>query len=286
MGIPSEPILRAATRWLKLLPTSGAAKSRTILTSHKDFSDITPTQYETAYAWLERTGLLQCQWNDDHMAFSVLEHSLIRDSPHWFQDADLLVRGPDELPADAILAARVLGLSLSQAYTCIAATWGKVDIANRKRIGDAGELALAALIKEATGADIDHVATYNDAIGFDLFVRSWSGQSHIEVKSTTRSNRITVYLSRNEFETMKRDREWHLVTIKLDAQMQALAVGTVPRDWLVHNVPDNTSTYGRWESFRLEIPPEGLELGIPFLTDDLLPHSNNLMITGQIPWFD
>lgn len=284
MAVPSEPILRAAARWLELLPSSGAARSRAILTSHSDFSDITPTQYETAYDWLEKTGLLKGRPKGVSTGYSVLERSLAYDAPPWFQDADLLVRGPDELPADAVRAAEVLGLSFSEAYACVAATWGKVDTAERKRIGDAGELALVKLIETATAADVDHVAAYSDGLGFDLRVKCRSFQSHIEVKSTTRSNRLSVYLSRNEFETMKRDRDWRLVAVRLGEQLEVLAVGTVPRGWLSLNAPGDASAHGRWESFRLDVPPSELEPGIPFLAGELVSSPGDPIVTGEVPW--
>ncbi|GAB3655763.1 protein NO VEIN domain-containing protein [Glycomyces tarimensis] len=284
MAIPPEPILRAATRWLELLPSSGAARSRAILTSHSDFSDITPTQYETAFDWLEKSGMLRGQLNGADARYSVLERSLLYDAPTWFRDADLLVRGPDELPADAIRAADALGLGFSEAYACVAATWAKVDTAERKRIGDAGELGLAKLIETATTADVDHVAAYSDGLGFDLLVKCRSSQSHIEVKSTTRSNRVTVYLSRHEFETMKRDRDWQLVAVRLGEQLQVLAVGTVPRTWLSRNAPADVGAHGRWESFRLEVPPSELDPGMPSLAGELVSDPGDPIVTGEVPW--
>ena len=283
MAFPSEPILRAAIRWLELLPSSGTARSRAILTTHSDFSDITPTQYETAYDWLEKTGLLRNRPNAVGTEYAVLEHSLICDSPLWFQDADRLVGGPDELPTDVVRAAEVLGLSLGEAYACVAATWGKVDTAERKRIGDAGELALAKLIAAATAADVDHVAAYSDGLGFDLRVKCKPFRAHIEVKSTTRNNRVTIYLSRNEFETMKRDRDWRLVVVRLDKKLDVIAVGTIPRGWLSCNAPADSSAHGRWESFRLDVPPSSIEPGMPFLVDGLASNPGHPLVTGEAP---
>nr|WP_255672186.1 DUF3883 domain-containing protein [Glycomyces amatae] len=175
-------------------------------------------------------------------------------------------------------------MSLSEAYACVAAAWGKVDTAERKRIGDAGELALAKLIEAETAADVDHVAARSDGLGFDLLVKCRTFQSHIEVKSTTRRSRLSIYLSRNEFETMKRDRDWLLVAVRLDERMRILATGTVSRDWLSLNAPSDRGPHGRWESFRLDVPPSELEPGIPALADQLVSDSGDPLITGGLAW--
>lgn len=258
--------------------------SRAILTSHKTFSDITPTQYETAYNWLEKTGLLKEPRASHNPGFYILERSLICDAPPWFQDAGFLVREPDELPADVIQAAEALGLSFSEAYACVTATWGKVDAQERKRIGDAGEVALANLIATETTAQVDHVAADSDGLGFDLLIKCNSFQSHIEVKTTTRTNRVTIYISRNEFETMKCDRAWRLVVVRLGKRMEALAVATVSNDWLSTNAPSDVNSHGRWEAYRLDVPVNELQLGMPFLNKIPISEPGHPLITGKISW--
>ncbi|WP_100445866.1 DUF3883 domain-containing protein [Glycomyces xiaoerkulensis] len=284
MPTPPEPVLRAAVRWLELLPSSGVARARAILTSGRGSGGITATQYETAYDWLARSGLLQVRPPCGRIEYAVLEQTLISDAPLWFRDADLLVRDPDELPADAVRAAEALGLSLDEAYACVISAWGRVDAEERKRIGDAGELALAKLIEESTTASVEHVASYSDGLGYDLLVRRGSYRSHIEVKSTTRRNRLSIYLSRTEFETMLRDADWQMVAVLLDRQLKMLAIGTVSKELISASAPADTHTHGRWESFRLDIPAEEIEPGFPRLATALGADPPGPLLTNAASW--
>jgi hypothetical protein len=279
-GLP-EPVLRAAVRWLERLPVSGAARVRALFTAHSDFSDITPTQYDAAYAWLRETGLL------DGLRCSIPAHRRVFDAAiahsgaPWLPDADLLVQGPDELPDDALRAAEALGLSEHEAYAQLAAVWGKVDAAERKRIGAAGELALVELLTASVEARVEHVAAWSDGYGYDISVHASQHRAHLEVKTTLRRSRLTVYLSRNEYETMLRDPDWELVAIRLAHDLQLQAVATVPRDWIASQVPEDQSPHGRWESCRLDVPPEvpapGISRITPILTEDALK------VLGAVP---
>ncbi|MGA5305393.1 DUF3883 domain-containing protein [Nucisporomicrobium flavum] len=280
MAIPPDPILRAAVRWLDRLPQSSVARCRALFSTHQDFSDITPTQYDAAYQWLAASKLLveasnvSSEWRVFAAASSLAS---------WFPDADLLIAGPDELPADAVRAATVLGISDQTAYGLVAANWTKVDIELRQRIGLGGEVALAALLETGLDAAIDHVAVYADGFGYDLAVVGESHEAHLEVKSTMRSGRLTIYLSRNEFETMRRDDSWRLIAVRLNSNLELIAVGTIPSGWIASEVPADRHSYGRWESCRLDVPPHVVEPGIPVCLPMLRQGASGL-ITGKGGW--
>lgn len=265
MPIPPEPVLRAALRWLEHLPASGAARTRALFTAHGEFSDITPTQYDTAYAWLRDSKLL----DGTHRAIPVqwrIFDAAVAGGATWFPDADLLLRSADELPEDALRAAEALGLSEGQAFTRIGAVWGKVDTAERARIGAAGERAIVDLLARATDAEVEHVAAWSDGYGFDVAVRRQGFAVHLEVKSTVRRGRLTVYLSRHEYETMLSDPLWQMIAVRLTADLRLVALATVPRQWIAGQVPADRAASGRWESCRLEVPPDVPEPGIPALS--------------------
>src|SRR3954451_3251503 len=58
--LPPEPILLAAKRWLEILPSSGGIpRAQALLTTHTQYSDLTPNQYATALTWLRDLGLLE-----------------------------------------------------------------------------------------------------------------------------------------------------------------------------------------------------------------------------------
>ncbi|MFF4898377.1 protein NO VEIN domain-containing protein [Streptomyces sp. NPDC001068] len=263
MPTPPEPILRAALRWLEKLPASGAARVRALFTTHTDFSDITPTQYDAAYAWLREVGLLGGANSDAPVNFRVFEAAVAQTRVPWFRDADLLIRGPGELPEDALRAAEALGISPDEAYAQVNTAWGKVDTEERARIGSAGELALLEMLSESAEGRVEHVAAWSDGYGYDIFVDARHHSAHLEVKTTVRMGRLTVYISRNEYETMLRDPAWELVTVRLTPELKLRAVAAVPKDWIADHVPSDRTARGRWQSCRLDIPPEVPVPGIP-----------------------
>jgi hypothetical protein len=280
---PPEPVLRAAVRWLERLPASGPARIRALFTAHSDFSDITPTQYDAAYEWLGRTGLLGGARSSIPARRRVFDAAIAHSGALWLPDADLLVRGPDELPDDALRTAEALGLGEGEAYAQIAAVWGKVDAGERARIGAAGELALIGLLTASVDARIEHVAAWADGYGYDIAVHAPQHRSHLEVKTTLRRSRLTVYLSRNEYETMLRDPHWELVAVRLSPDLQPLAVATVPKEWIAAQAPADQRPCGRWESCRLDVPPGVPVPGIPRIAPLLAKDASHLL-DGTAGW--
>ena len=88
---------------------------------------------------------------------------------------------------------------------------------------------------------------------------------HIEVKSTTRRGRLRIYLSRNEFETMRREAPG--CSSRCVSMTPVLAaVATIGRDWLAAAAPSDNSG-GRWESVKIDVPPGALHSGIAPLAE-------------------
>lgn len=283
MPAPPDPVLRAAVRWLDRLPASGAARVRALFTAHSDFSDITPTQYDAAYEWLGRTGLLERVRSSIPAHRRVFDAAVAHSGALWLPDADLLVRGPDELPDDALRTAQSLGLSEGEAYAQIAAVWGKVDAEGRARFGAAGELALVRLLEASAEASVEHVAAWSDGYGYDIAVHASRHSAHLEAKATMRRSRLTVYLSRNEYETMLRDPHWELVAVRLAPDLQPLAIATVPKDWIAAQAPADRGPRGRWESCRLDVPPDVPLPGIPCIAPVLAQDASRLL-DGTAGW--
>lgn len=253
-------------RWLERLPASGFTRVRALFTAHSDFSDITPTQYDAAYDWIRETGLLDQTDSRIPLNSRVFSAAVSHCGVLWLRDADLLIRSPDELPEDALRAADSLGLTPEEAYAQVSAAWGKVDAEERSRVGLAGELALLELLSSSAEGRVEHVAARSDGYGYDISIDAGQHSAHLEVKSTIRASRLTVYISRNEYETMLRDPAWELVTVRLASDLKIEAVAAVPKNWIAGHVPSDRSERGRWESCRLEIPPEVPVPGIPSIT--------------------
>lgn len=269
MRLPPEPVLLAARRWLEILPTSGGvARAQALLTIHTQYSDLTPTQYTTALTWLRDLGMLEHVGSHAPPANLLLSAIFEKAAPAWVQDADELVRSPDELPADIISAGHVLGLETNAVYEQLVCSWGKVDTAARERVGAAGEAALVSLLRDDSYGRVDHVSTWSDGFGYDIAFSQGRLSAHLEVKSTTRLGRFTAYLSRHEYNVMLRDEAWVLVTVRLKEDLEMAGVGSVPSEWIAANVPRDGGPSGSWASCKLEIPGTVISDGIPQLGED------------------
>lgn len=266
MRLPPEPVLLAAKRWVEILPASGGVpRALALLTTHTRYSDLTPTQYSTALTWLRDLDLLDSIGSRVPAANQVLGAIFEKAAPPWVQDADDLVRSPDELPTDIISAGEALGLDPSAVYEQLISSWAKVDTAARERVGAAGEAALVGLLREKSDALVEHVSTWSDGFGYDVAFSAETVSGHLEVKSTTRVGRFTAYLSRHEYDVMLRDPDWVLVTVRLTAELDLAGVGSVPSDWVAANVPQDAGTFGAWAAVKLSIPGEVISSGIPHL---------------------
>lgn len=271
MRLPPEPVLLAAKRWLEILPTSGGvSRALALLTTHVRYSDLTQTQYATALTWLRDLGLLDSIGSRVPAANQVLSAVFERAAPPWVQDADDLVRSPDELPSDIVSAGEALGLAPVAVYEQLVSSWGKVDTAARERVGSAGEAALVALLRDRTAGHVDHVSTWSDGFGYDIAFSTDSVCAHLEVKSTTRLGRFTAYLSRHEYDVMLRDPTWVLITVRLTAGLDLAGVGSVPTDWVAANVPRDDGPFGSWAAAKLNVPVEVISSGIPRLGEGLV----------------
>ncbi|WP_459805438.1 protein NO VEIN domain-containing protein [Herbidospora sp. RD11066] len=197
----------------------------------------------------------------------------------WLPDADLLVTSPEELPMDVIRAADAIGLGAQDALAVIRDTWGKVDAETRLRVGNAGELALLDLLRASSDLPVRHVAETSDGYGYDIAV----GDAHLEVKSTTRRGRLVIYLSRHEYETMRRDPGWILVIVRLSQDLQLTAVATLDRQWIEQTVPADQVHSGRWESVRFDVPVDAVTSGLPTLSPLLISSSDDLL-KGRPSW--
>jgi len=269
--LPRRPILVAAARWLEVLSSGGSVpRAQTLLTNHAKYSDLSPTQYATALTWLRDVGILADGGSPLSPAERVLAAIFENTTPAWVPDADQLVQSPDELPIDIVAVGDSLGLDQESVYRQLVSTWGKVDTAARERVGAAGEAALVALIKGLPGVAVDHVAVRSDGFGYDVALAVHGGpELHLEVKSTSRTNRFTAYLSRYEFEISMRDDAWVMVAVRLDAELELDGLGSVSKDWIVANIPRDVGRSGSWSTAKLEIPHDVIDGGLPQLPSEL-----------------
>ncbi|MGD8202146.1 DUF3883 domain-containing protein [Ornithinimicrobium sp. W1679] len=254
--------------------SGGVPRAQALLTTHPQYDDLTPTQYSSALTWMRELGLLDDLQSPLPPAKRVLSAIFERGSLPWVRDADELVRSPEELPSDIAAVGEALGLNTGEVYDQLVASWGKVDTAARERVGAAGEAVLVALLRDATDGKIDHVSTWSDGYGYDVTFTAGSTRLHLEVKSTTRAGRLTIFLSRHEYEVMLRDPCWVLVTVRLSTGLEILGLGSIRREWVAANVPGDCTQFGSWASVKLELPTNAVVSGVPALSEHL---------TGPLP---
>lgn len=214
----------------------------------------------------------------------IFEAAVSEGDAAWFRDADLLVQGPNDIPVDALQAAEALGIGSDEALAHVRRAWGRVDTAERERIGAAGEVALVRLLEVAAIGRVEHVTATSDGFGYDIALHAARYSAHIEVKATTRRGRLTVHLSRSEYEVMRRDAMWVLVAVRLTEDLEPAAIGTVASEWIAAHVPTDQGSHGRWSSCALDVPPSAILSGKPNIAPALGTRSASLMFAGIPAW--
>ncbi|WP_177245219.1 DUF3883 domain-containing protein [Streptosporangium canum] len=269
-------------RWVNHLQHSSIDRTYSLFASHPAYRDLTLTQYSAALSWLRDTGVIDDRGRPAHvsgrMEIALLKSAFLHANPLWLQDADQLITTANDLPQDASAVGEALGLSSHEVLAAVRMSWGKIDTRTRQEVGSAGELALLRLLQEIGSVTATHVAAYADGLGYDVSVEGNGLCLHLEIKSTTRRGRLSIYLSRNEFEVMLTDPKWRLVVVLVGTDKEANAIGMVDSQWITDHAPVDTSSLGRWESVRLDIPPGVARSGITDLNGQV--SENHLLLAG------
>lgn len=284
VSIPHSSLLRAAVRWLELLPDNSPERCIAILTNTAKNADLPPSQYYAARQWLVKHGIWTGSSSDVVLSSGSTVFVAAISEAIWFADASHVITAPAELPLDALEAASACGIDENGAYALIRHHHGLVDIALRKSVGDAGERHLVELLRACTTCQVEHVAALSDGYGYDI---SLTGivNLHLEVKTTSRLNQNVIYVSRHEFETMRRDPLWRLIFVRLGGGMALERIFTVDTSWLGAAAPvDTLPGVVDWQSFRLDVPGEQLRVGLSDIDNALRaydhPHGR-LLVPGN-----
>jgi hypothetical protein len=279
---PADSIVRAATRWLRLLRTSTLAQASGIIRADASYADLTQTQYASALEWLRNLQLftdaqhglelsaLITKLPDEQINQLLFERILEGAEPAWLPDADLLVLDPAELPQDAAALAGSLGLSERVAFTVVRHVHGRIDLSERTRVGLAGERALIELLEHRWPGSTTHVSQTGDGFGYDVLFRQGNAQWHLEVKATTRRGRLVIYLSRHEHEVSLQDPHWRLVVVGLNNHLRLQALATARYTELLGRAPRDICGDAKWQSTSYELTSKDLQRGLSFLDGRIL----------------
>lgn len=263
-------------RWLERIPSSGVARTRSLLVTNPRFADLTPTQYETALDWLQRWGITADSTLKWRSPAEVVFEAAVTEAG-WFPDFDMLVNAPDELPMDAIAAGEALGLADADCFRLAIGQWGKVDTEQRERVGAIGEELLVQLLRSSIVGTVEHISTLMDSAGFDVVARTATSEWHLEVKTSVRRNRTNFFLSRNEYEVMRTDPAWRLIHLTLGPSEEIAHIGTVDQVFIARTVPSDAGPHCRWHTCSMDAPPEFMQPGIPALRTALRPNAPPLL---------
>jgi Domain of unknown function (DUF3883) len=275
--LPADGVLLAARRWVRLLDRSALNQASALIRSSSDYTDLSTTQYSSALEWLTRVGLVVVDGHSLVLATRVRHlpdaqtsqllfmHCLEELAPPWLPDADALVRSTSELPQDAVDLADTLGVAEDAALLAVRQVQGKIDLAERARVGLAGETGLVALLEERWPGSTQHIALHDDGFGYDVMFAANNKTWHLEVKTTTRRGRLVIHLSKHEHEVGMLDPLWRLVVVGLDEEGQIAALATARHELLRQRVPQNVDATATWESVQYELSPRDLESGLCFL---------------------
>ncbi|MBP0451932.1 DUF3883 domain-containing protein [Kitasatospora sp. RG8] len=284
--LPAEGTMKAAVRWLRALRTADIDRARALFIHHDAYADLTPDQYSSGLEWLRRIGMVPVPraaqaspaLEERFLNLQLLEKSLEAARPDWITGGNEAAFDGTWLPAPGRAVAGVLGLSNTDAAAAVEKAW----LAERARVGAAGEQALVTLIARSVHAEVVHVSAFSDRFGYDIAVESARSGVHLEVKTTTHTTGQTIFLSRHEYETMRTDPAWHLVFLLLDEQDQLTTVSTVSREWIARAVPRDQHSHGaKWASARLPLPSAALTPGIEALHEYLSPGAPATLLTGS-----
>ncbi|MGV0772882.1 protein NO VEIN domain-containing protein [Mycobacterium syngnathidarum] len=102
---------------------------------------------------------------------------------------------------------------------------------------------------------VQQVSVLDDSLGYDVLAPMIGGRTrHLEVKTAQSEPAATFdfFLSRNEFDTGRRDLDWALVACRRVSQVDVELVGWCRAQSLYPYVPEDRS--GRWTEAQLHIP--------------------------------
>lgn len=137
-------------------------------------------------------------------------------------------------------------------------------------IGLSGEEYVISQIKDYLDVSrhdlVKHVSKTDDTAGYDILspsLRDLQKRVLLEVKTTViPSDQFRFYLSRNEFQTSQRYRNWYLLGVTKLGDKISL-IGYIRGDTLKQMVPEDNARFGSWESAKIVIPKDFFVEGLP-----------------------
>lgn len=147
----------------------------------------------------------------------------------------------------------------------------KFDAESLKEIGNEGELFVIDMLKRRLSNDLHnkivHIAKKNDIAGFDILAPSVLNSDitfKLEVKTSTRisSSGVEFFLSRNEFEIGRINRNWCLVFVAI-FEGEKKILGHMYCYQIESRIPRDVDERARWQSCKINVEHELLRKDLP-----------------------
>ncbi|MEZ9357065.1 DUF3883 domain-containing protein [Vibrio breoganii] len=140
-----------------------------------------------------------------------------------------------------------------------------------KKIGDTGEKFVLNELRKyhpiELHSQINHVAEYDDTLGYDICAPSIVNSDHnsfLEVKTSVRqiSGKFQFFLSRNEFDVGISNREWCIVAVSI-VDNKPLVLGHLYCYQIESRLPRDIDDSAKWVSCKLSVEMEIFRPGLP-----------------------
>lgn len=262
---PHRSIIIGASRLAGVLSSAGLDRAVDVVKAIPRYGDMTPSQYSLALDWLMsdpdlvyRLSLLDGV--DEINRFFFEEYAI---NSKWINSADLIYKGPEDLPTAALDLADGLSIEPGLALDLVRGAHYRINRERLAEIGLMGEIAILELL-ESKGLNCRQVSLVSDTFGYDIEAMEPSTGSiaHLEVKASTNFSRSSFFLSRNELEVSLKDESWMLVYLQIGEAGNLVYIGTVDSDWIHDSRPLDRSVDVTWESARFCVDPLALEPAI------------------------
>ena len=216
-----------------------------------------------------------CSMPLDDVAELVLLELIVNEAPLWLR-AGMLSDGRfahEAVPDEALRWIDSLVDDHERRDALLLEAGQKVDDERRSEIGLMGELAVITEIEQQYSrcgrpdllSSIRHVSQVSDALGYDVACSTLDSTRvrRLEVKTSTSSVRIRIFLTRNEFDRGLTDPDWRLVICLLDDAGAGVVGWTRPMTIAPRAPQDSVSVGCRWESASFILDVTELASGLP-----------------------
>ena len=147
---------------------------------------------------------------------------------------------------------------------------GKIDLALLATIGLDGEEEVIRQLNQylppSASARIKHISLTDDSAGFDIFSPSTLQNDNVcllEVKTSSRpSADFIFFISRNEVRVASQNENWRLVAVRRDPGGYKV-LGHLRFSHFSGILPQDASTFARWETASVAVPLDLIIPGLP-----------------------